>query len=194
MSLKPWKILTTRYLVKDRWLTLRADKCENAEGLIIDPFYILEKNDWVHVVGFDSEDRILIVRQYRHGARKICAEIPCGVIDDEDTSPLEAIKRELLEETGCVADEIEPLGSVYANPARMTNRVHSFMAQRVRQVAEQQLDEMEDIEFEFVDIKTLMELIDSGEFSQSLHISSVFLALRRKGLLDKAYHGNSNPI
>ncbi len=194
MSLQPWKILQSRYLVKDRWLTLRADKCETAKGQTIDPFYILEKNDWAHVVGFDADDRILIVRQYRHGARDICAEIPCGVIDDEDATPLDAIKRELLEETGCVADHFESLGSVYANPARQTNRVHSFLATNVKLVAEQQLDEMEEIEFEFLDIETVMDLIDSGEFSQSLHISSVFLALRRRGLLDRAYHGNRNPF
>ena len=138
--------------------------------------------------------RILIVRQYRHGAREVCAEIPCGLIDDSDASPLDAVKRELLEETGCEAKRIESLGSVYANPARQTNKVHSFIAFGTRQVAEQHLDETEDIEFEFVEINKLMQLIDRGEFSQSLHISSIFLALRYCGLLDKAYHGTKHGI
>ncbi|MCG8339053.1 MAG: NUDIX hydrolase [Proteobacteria bacterium] len=194
MTLKPWKILSSKYLVQDRWINLRADRCETAEGAIIEPFYIFEKADWTHVVPFDDEQRILIVRQYRHGAREVCAEIPCGLIDDSDASPLDAVKRELLEETGCEAKRIESLGSVYANPARQTNKVHSFIAFGTRQVAEQHLDETEDIEFEFVEINKLMQLIDRGEFSQSLHISSIFLALRYCGLLDKAYHGTKHGI
>jgi 8-oxo-dGTP pyrophosphatase MutT (NUDIX family) len=189
MTVKPWKILRSDYLVQDRWITLRADRCETSEGAIIDPFYIFEKVDWAHVVAFDNDQRILIVRQYRHGVREVCAEIPCGAIDESDPSPQEAIKRELLEETGCVAERFENLGSAYANPARQTNKVHSFVAFGVQQVSEQQLDETEDIEFEFVDIATVMRLIDNGEFSQSLHISSIFMALRHCGMLDKAYHG-----
>ncbi len=183
MTIAPWKILKSKYLVRDRWLTLRADTCETAAGVRIDPFYILEKNDWAHVVGFDEKDRILIVKQYRHGSQTICAEVPCGVIDASDASPMEAAERELLEETGCVAERIEELGVFYANPARQTNRVHSFIALGIKQVADQKLDATEEIEFEFVDVKTLLALIDSGEFAQSLHVSSVLLALRKRGLL-----------
>ncbi|MCP4753522.1 MAG: hypothetical protein GY866_21745, partial [Proteobacteria bacterium] len=42
MVLDPWKTLKSRYIVDDEWLTLRADRCETAEGVIIDPFYVLE--------------------------------------------------------------------------------------------------------------------------------------------------------
>ena len=183
MSLSPWKILKSTYLIKDRWLTLRADTCETGEGLLIDPFYILEKRDWAHVVGFDAQDRILVVRQYRHGSKSICVELPCGVIDESDASPLQAAKRELLEETGCKSAHYENLGSVYANPARQTNRVYAFLAFDVRQIAEPKLDATENIEFEFVNLSTLFQLIDSGAFSQSLHIASVFMALRKRNLL-----------
>ena len=105
MSIKPWKILRSKYLVQDQWLALRADTCLTAEGVELDPFYIFEKQDWAHVMAFDNEGRVLIVRQYRHGSKTICAELPCGVIDDSDLSPLDAAKRELLEETGCVAED-----------------------------------------------------------------------------------------
>jgi len=49
------------------------------------------------------------------------------------------------------------------------------------------LDDIESIEFEFIEIETVMKMIDAGEFSQSLHISSIFLALRKRGLLARAY-------
>ncbi len=190
MTLLPWKIKKSKYLVRDQWLNLRADTCETNDGIQVDPFYVFEKRDWAHVVGFDSEGRILIIRQYRHGSGTICTELPCGVIDESDSSPLEAAKRELLEETGCVSDRFEEVGKIYANPARQTNYVHCFVAYDVQQVSSQNLDEVENIEFEFVDLDVLFRLIDAGEFCQSLHVSSVFMTLRKCGLLDiKDFNG-----
>ncbi len=193
MALKAWNILDSRYLLKDKWLTLRADQCSTEDGDIIDPFYVIEQDDWAHVVAFDEEGRVLIVRQYRHGSRTICAELPCGIIDDTDSSPLEAIKRELLEETGCIGDRFESLPTLYPNPARQTNRVYSFVAFGVKQVETQTLDKHEKIEFEFIELQKLFELIDSGEFSQSLHVASVFTALRKCGLLHRAENTGFNP-
>lgn len=183
MSIKPWKILSSKYLVRDRWLSLRADTCETVDGVRIDPFYIFEKRDWAHVMAFDPQGRVLIVRQYRHGSRSVVAELPCGVIDAEDASPLDGAKRELLEETGCVAEGYEAIRSVYANPARQTNKVHCFLAWNAKKVAEPALDEAEEIESEFVSIEELFRLIDSGEFSQSLHVASVYQSLRKAGKL-----------
>jgi len=184
MSIKPWKILRSKYLVQDQWLTLRADTCLTEDGVEVDPFYIFEKQDWAHVMAFDNEGRVLIVRQYRHGSKKVCAELPSGVVDNSDLSPLDAAKRELLEETGCVAEGYEPIKSVYANPARQTNWVHCFVAYNARKIAEPDLDATENIESEFVSLETLFRLIDSGEFSQSLHIASVYQALRKAGKLN----------
>lgn len=183
MSIYPWKILNSQYLVRDRWLTLRADTCETASGVLIDPFYIFEKRDWAHVMALDDRDRILVVRQYRHGSRSITVELPCGIVEESDPSPREAAKRELLEETGCVADEFRAVQPVYANPARQTNRVHCFLARNARKVAEPKLDDTEEIESEFITLSRLFNLIDSGAFSQSLHVASVFQSLRLAGVL-----------
>jgi hypothetical protein len=50
-------------------------------------------------------------------------------------------------------------------------------------VQEPQPDPSEDIRFEFVPLEKLIELIDKGVFSQALHISSLLLALKHRGLL-----------
>jgi len=183
MNLQKWLVKDSRYLIQDRWVTLRADTCETGNGLVVDSYYVLEESDWVHAVVFDSQNRILVLRQYRHGSQTICAELPGGAVEKSDASPLAAAKRELMEETGCVAENYEPLISVYANPGRQDNRVHGFIGVNAEQVNAPSLDETEEIVFDFVNIDSLFRLIDSGEFSQSLHISSVFLALRKKGIL-----------
>jgi hypothetical protein len=50
-------------------------------------------------------------------------------------------------------------------------------------VQQQQLDATEDIEFEFLPLSAVLSLIDSGAFSQALHVSGLFLALRKRGMI-----------
>jgi len=69
------------------------------------------------------------------------------------------------------------------NPARYSNRIHTFIASGTRHVQQQQLDATEDIEFEFLPLPQVLSLIDSGSFSQALHVSGLFLALRGRGLI-----------
>ena len=104
MAVLPWKILSSRYLIRDEWMTLRADRCETSDGVILDPYYIQEGPDWVHVAAFNTEGELLIIWQYRHGSGVVGPELPCGCVDPGE-SPLQAVQRELLEETGCTAFE-----------------------------------------------------------------------------------------
>jgi hypothetical protein len=52
-------------------------------------------------------------------------------------------------------------------------------------VQQQQLDATEDIEFEFLPLSAVLSLIDSGSFAQALHVSGLFLALRRRGMIQE---------
>ena len=85
---------------------------------------------------------ILLVEEYRHGARQVVVELPSG-IHDTPGEPIEAMKRELLEETGFASEEWLPLGSFFANAPRLDNRVHCFVALDARKVAEPKLDDGE---------------------------------------------------
>lgn len=174
----PWKILDTRYLIRDRWMTLRTDRCQLPNGTIIDGYYVREAEDFVHVVPVHADGRILVVRQYRHGAGIISTEIPGGVIDPGDASPLESAQRELLEETGCTADAFDALPPLYANPARQTNRVHTFLAHNARIVQPPAQDDTEEIECVFATRAEILNLIQTGTFAHALHIASLFLAFQ----------------
>jgi 8-oxo-dGTP pyrophosphatase MutT (NUDIX family) len=163
-------------------MTLRADRCETANGIVPDPYYVQEVQDWAQVVAFDAADRILVIRQYRHGAGRVFTELPCGGVEQGEP-PRDAALRELLEETGCTADSLELLPVMAPNPARYNNRIFTFIASNARPVQQQQLDATEDIEFEFLPLATLLSLIDSGSFSQALHVSGLFLALRKREMI-----------
>jgi len=173
--MRAWKRLKSEMLVSDRWLRLRADRCELPSGLVLDPYYVLEESDWVHVVAIAADGKILTVRQFRYAAGVVTTELPGGVIDDLE-APLEAARRELREETGFEANDWRALGSPFANPARQTNRVHAFVAKGLT-AGPRALEPSEDIEHDFLSATELKAAIANGSFSQSLHIASFYMAL-----------------
>jgi len=110
--MKTWKTEHPSYVLKDRWVTIRADRCLTPQGVRVNPCYVMEALDWVHILALDPENNVLLIRQYRHAAGVLSTEIPCGEIEPEE-SPVEAGKRELREETGCMAERFQFNGSFY---------------------------------------------------------------------------------
>jgi 8-oxo-dGTP pyrophosphatase MutT (NUDIX family) len=93
-------------------------------------FYRLSCPEWVHAIPFVAGaggPELLAVEQYRHGVDAASLEVPGGVAGPGET-PLEAAKRELLEETGHASDDWTHLGSCTPNPAIQDNRCHFFLA------------------------------------------------------------------
>ena len=141
-AIAPWKVLESRYAYRDRWLALRSDTVELPNGRVLTPFHVIEQPDWVTVVALTANGNIVLVEEYRHGARETVIELPSGIHDKPET-PLAAMQRELREETGFASDEWYSLGSFFANAPRLNNRVHCFLALDARKVAEPVLDEGE---------------------------------------------------
>lgn len=178
--MKHWTIQHSRYILKDKWITVRADSCVTEHNVLVEPYYVLEHADWVHIVAFNHQNEVLITQQYRHGTQCVCTEIPCGVMEAGE-KPLEAAHRELQEETGCTVETMTQVGQFYANPSNQTNTVHCFLAQGTVVTGETHFDDSEDILSEFVPIEQILEMIAEGTFSQGLHIASLYLGLRAAG-------------
>ena len=172
MTIKPWKILESHYLHKN----VRIDKCELPDGRVIDGF-VLEYGDWTTIFALTKEQEVVLVRQYRHGAQKVILELPGGAMETEDESPLQAARRELLEETGYTSDTFIQIGYVFPNPANQTNLIYSFLALDAYQVGNQQLDETEDIELVLRPLDEVIAMAKNGELLQSMQVSAVFFAL-----------------
>ena len=164
---RKWKILSTEYLVRRPWLTARRDVAELPDGRINNEYYVLEYPDWVNIIAVTKDGQIVMERQYRHGLGKTCYEIPCGVIE-EGESPLEAARRELLEETGYAGGEWKAWMTLSPNPATSTNLAHSFLAIGVEKVAEQSLDATEDIEVSLKSGDYVRELLENNQILQAL--------------------------
>jgi 8-oxo-dGTP pyrophosphatase MutT (NUDIX family) len=182
-ELSPWRVKRSRHVHRDRWISVRADNCETANGVSIEPYYVLEYPDWVHLVGITPDREVVLVRQYRHGVRAITLELPAGNVDCSDPDPLSAAARELAEETGYVADELRVVAQLSPNPATHTNTIHVVLALNARPTRQASPDPTEEIAVEIIPCDAAIELVLSGAMIQALHVSSLLIALHAAGLL-----------
>jgi 8-oxo-dGTP pyrophosphatase MutT (NUDIX family) len=167
----PWDVLASAYLSRKPWLTLRQDRVRLPGGAVIDEYFVLEYPAWVNVVAVTPDDRVVLVRQYRHGLGRVDFELPAGVVDAADASPEAAARRELLEETGYGGGAWRPLCVTSANPGTHSNLTHSFLAVGVRPAAPPAPDATEDIRCLTVPVAEVARLVESGEVVQALHLA-----------------------
>jgi ADP-ribose pyrophosphatase len=173
-----WKKLSSRYIHKGLWATLRSDRCQMPNGHIVEEYYVLEYNNWVNAVAITEDNKVLMVHQYRHAAGIVSLEIPGGVIDDGET-PEQAIRRELLEETGYQFDDFELLCTVYANPSTANNHTYCYLARNGKKVQEQSLDDQEEIIVEQYTIAAVKQLLADNKIAQALHCTGLFYGLMK---------------
>lgn len=176
-----WKTLSSTYLFNDRWFKVRKEVCETPDGKIVDPYYIYDFPTWVGAVPVTEDSKIVMVRQYRHALGESCIEIPGGCVDDTDSNYEQAIRRELLEETGYAFTSYEYLGKISPNPSTNSNLLYMFLAKGGKKVAEQQLDGNEEIEVLLLSIQELKQLLRENKIVQSMHVTCIMYALERLG-------------
>ncbi|HEY0067862.1 MAG TPA: NUDIX hydrolase [Flavisolibacter sp.] len=177
-----WKVLESGYLHKEPWLTIRKDKCELPNGNVVPAFYVNEYPEWVNAFCLTEDNKVVMVRQYRHGIHSIQTELPGGVAEPNET-PEEACRREVKEETGYEFDTFEYLGKISANPSTTNNYTHMFLARNGRKVSEQNLDDSEEVEVLHLTIPEIKQLIREHRMMQSLHVNTIMYALERLGEL-----------
>ncbi len=95
------------------------------------PHYSVRPADYIAIVACDTEGRFLLVRQYRPVVEAETIELPSGLVDPGETPEVTA-RRELIEETGHEAGEVEFLGELTPDVGRLGNRLWCFYAANVR--------------------------------------------------------------
>ena len=178
-----WKILSSEYLFNDLWFKVRKDICETNEGKIINPYYVYEFPEWATAFALTEDNKVIMVRQYRHPVGKVIIELPGGCVDDTDKDLQTAIARELREETGYSFSSYESLGKISANPSTNTNWMHMFLAKGGKKVSEQKLDHNEEIIVELYSLEELKNLVRKNEIVQAMHVTCILYALEKLGEL-----------
>lgn len=167
---KGWKTVSSEYLIRRPWLTARKDALELPDGRIIPEYYVLEYPDWVNVIAITKDGQFVMESQYRHAAGQTNYELPCGVMENGE-SPLEAIQRELREETGYGGGDWKLLMKLSPNPSTMTNMTYCFLATDVEKVSEQHLDATEELSVHLMSRDEVWGLLERNEVIQSLMVA-----------------------
>lgn len=178
MTPRPWSVERSRITYQDRWLKVVTDTCRAHDGRSLGDYHHLEYPDWVNVVALTPEGRVLLVREYRHARRSLVLGLPGGSLASSDEEPIAAAKRELLEETGYGAARWIDLGKSAVNAATHSNAVWSFLAIDARPESAPCWDANEELELSLVELGDLLLDLGRGCESQSLHLASLFLAVR----------------
>ena len=171
---KAWKTVSSKYLFRRPWLTVRCEDMLLPNGNHIPEYYILEYPDWVNTIAITKDGKFVFVRQYRPGLGRTSYELCAGVCDKEDASPLVSAQRELWEETGYGKGNWREYMVISANPSTHTNLTHCFLATDVEPIDHQHLEDTEDLSVHLLTFEEVKQLLENNEIMQSLNAAPLW--------------------
>ena len=166
-EIKKWKVLGSEYLFRRPWLTVRRDMVELPNGIVHPEYYVLEYPTWVNVIAITEEGQFVMVRQYRHGLGEVSTEL-CAGVAEKGEEPIEAARRELMEETGFGGGDWTLNMVISGNTSTTDNLTYSFIARGVKKLSGQHLDATEDIQVLLMSEQEVYDLLLADEMKQSL--------------------------
>lgn len=172
--MKP-KPLKTEVAFATPWFQVLGKTMHDGE----EPYYSLKLPDYAAVVAITDQQRVLIVRQYRPAVEHDTLELPSGLVDPGET-PAETARRELLEETGYQAGEVEVLAGMNPDTGRLSNRMWGCLAKEVRRVEGRAPEE--GIAVLTWSLEELAHSMMHGTFDHALHVAVVMMAVLKGGI------------
>ena len=167
MAIKDWREVAREPVADCRVFSVERSIAESPVDGTRHDFYRIHSGSWAQIVPVTKDGDVVLVRQYRHGARKVTLEMPAGLVDPGE-DPAQAALRECLEETGYRAENPISLGVVYPNPALFANRLYAYVAVDV--VPERAIQNVgaEETEVVLVPTRELPKLMLNGTIDHAL--------------------------
>ncbi|MCO4762411.1 MAG: NUDIX hydrolase [Myxococcales bacterium] len=184
-----WHIHDQRTLVDCRVFTVDAISCSADPEILADgagqaanlapenadpshDFFVINSPDFVNVVALTDDGHCVLVEQWRHGTQDHTLEIPGGLVDAGE-DPETAARRELLEETGYVAETWIEVGQCRPNAAIQSNRCTTFLALGATKVAEPQFDGTEHCVLHTQPWTEVVQMVRDGRIDHALVVAAV---------------------
>jgi 8-oxo-dGDP phosphatase len=131
--IEPWPVVSSAELARGDMVRMRSDMVQMPDGDVVGR-EVVEHPGAVAVVALDEQERVLLIRQYRHPVGRLLWEIPAGLRDMAGEPPLVTAQRELLEETGYRAADWRVLVDYFTSPGFSTERLRVFLVRGLTRV------------------------------------------------------------
>jgi ADP-ribose pyrophosphatase len=163
-ELRVWKTLSKRTILShNEFLTVESHAVKLPDGLVIPDWAWIIIPSAVIVLAVTADHQFLCFRQTKYAVDGIVLAPVGGMLEPEEM-PLDAAKRELLEETGYEASEWVNLGSHILDPNRGIATMHLFLALDAKQITQPDSDDLEDQELLFLSQHEVENALKAGEF------------------------------
>ena len=172
-----WEKLKSEYVLNSKWLKVRKDTVKINDELVIDDYYVMENNDVAIIFPVVDEKYVMLKKEYRYPIDKITLELPGGTFERGSEEPLEAAKRELLEETGLSSDNWISFGEFYDYPTKDTHKMHLLLANNCIKTTEPIIDPQEEIELVKIPMDELEELINNNTIQVTGSMACIYRAM-----------------
>ncbi|GAA3054279.1 NUDIX hydrolase [Streptomyces roseofulvus] len=170
-----WRVVTTATPFKGNKTSVRTDDVVMPDGSVVRRDYQVHPGS-VAVLAVDDQDRVLVLRQYRHPVRQKLWEIPAGLLDVPGENPLHAAQRELYEEAHAKAGEWRVLTDVYTTPGGCDEAVRIFLARDLAEAEGERFEVAEeeaDMEVARVPLDELVRGVLAGELHNNCLVVGV---------------------
>ena len=167
----PWKTLTSSKIYSNPWIDLYHNEVitpGGSEGIYGKVHY---KNVAVGVIPMDREGNTYLVGQYRYTLDLYSWEIPEGGCPVGQT-PLEAIKRELKEETGIEASKWEQIMTIHTSNSVCDEVAHLFLAEDL-EFGEPEPEDTEELVVKKIPFAKVVDMVHSGEITDAMSVAAI---------------------
>lgn len=155
------------------WCSFRVDEVRLPDGAEIG-YGVLESTGFAAVVPVTEGGGVVLVRQWRQPVEGFTLELPGGGVERGE-DPREAVRRELLEETGYRAEDLSHLASVHTSPGRATEVCHLFRCRTVRALVGPRPESTEFVSAVELPLSEAMRKVFDGEITAATTVLGLFM-------------------
>ncbi len=169
-------VLESKTIFTGRIIKLSQEKVRLPDNTI-DDLEIIYHPGGAAIVAVNNNHEVCLLRQYRHAMRDWVWEIPAGILEPDDGSPMKRAQQELREESGCTAKRWVELGEMQTSPGIFTEKVHLFLATELS-YGKQNLEQGEVIEVHWLDFAKALQQAQNGDINDAKTCIALFRAAK----------------
>ena len=159
-----YEVVKSEIAYKGNFLSVKKDEITLPDGNTAFR-EVVERGAATAVLPVDNMGNVILVRQYRHPFGKMLLEVPAGIMETKEQA-YDCAKRELEEETGYKAKQLQFVCEMYSTPGFCMEVLHLYIAEDLEQ-GHQNFDEDEFIEVEKYTLEQALDMVSKGEIKDA---------------------------